>query len=85
MITLAAGVRISPHPSGAIALDTRSGKIFSANLVGARILELIHGGCNSREQIESMISTEFGIAPDVARTDITRFMEALESQGLLQN
>jgi hypothetical protein len=81
-ITLAAAVRISLHPDGAIAFDTRNGHIFSANAVGARILTLLSER-QPIEEVATVIGREFDAPPEMVRADMRRFVDNLRTRGLL--
>jgi hypothetical protein len=75
-------VRKTLSQDGAIILDVRHGRIFTLNLVGSKILELLeHRYTNA--QIAEQLSREFGIGTDVAMRDIEEFLGTLEKHHLI--
>jgi hypothetical protein len=68
---------------GRILLDVRHGQMFSLNVVGSKILELIEQGWDEARIVEE-ISRANATTVEVARTDIHDFIEALDRNRILQ-
>ena len=84
MFRISESVRHSGTQDGAILLDVRRGQMFSMNLTGARILELVRRGYNE-SQIVDEISQAYGVEKDVVRGDVCRFVEAMDKYHILQS
>ena len=80
---LAETSRVTRGRDGAIALDIRKGQLFSINLVGSRILELLERGLADSD-IEDEISREFGVDPEVAQSDHEEFLRTLRKYRLIE-
>src|SRR5690349_1771795 len=76
-------LRISMHGDGAVILDIRSGDVFSANAVGARVVGFLREE-RSIEEMTDRISSEFGAQSEQVRSDIEHFIESLRARDLLQ-
>ena len=75
-------VTASLHGDGVVWLNLNSGKVFSANRVGA----LIWSGVlerRSADQVAESISREFPISREAARADAAEFLAQLSAEGLL--
>ena len=77
-------VRSTHGQDGAIVLDIRQGQMFSLNLIGSRILELLESG-STEEQITDAISREFNANADTVSKDITNFLEELKAHKLVDS
>ena len=75
-------VRAMFNKDGGILLEINHGKMFSLNVVGSRILEMLQRGC-SEGQIANEIRQEFGLTQDVAQEDVHEFLESLRKNHLL--
>ena len=81
--------RISEHlrrtqsADGAIVLDVRHGRIFTLNLVGSKILELVDREYTAPEIAEE-IAREFGIGTDTAARDVEEFLLTLQKHRLIE-
>lgn len=81
-------MRISPHvrasmtDDGLVLLDIRGGWLLSSNAVGARIWRLLEEG-QPRAEIIGRLVDEYGVAADTAERDLSAFISALASRGLL--
>jgi hypothetical protein len=82
MLTISRSARLSKSPDGGVLLDVDLGVVFSLNLVGTRIVELLQDG-NSVTTLANAISREFQISNDVARSDVDNFLIVLQTQKLL--
>jgi hypothetical protein len=72
------------HPEGVVLLHIRKGLIFTANAVGARILE---GVANNQDlgTIAAQISRAFQASRDQVEEDTADFLATLLDHGLLTN
>jgi hypothetical protein len=68
--------------SALVIIELESGRYYSLDGAGARIWELIDGAHNS-EEIVAAIATEFRIDTDIARADVTDFLDTLQKERLL--
>ena len=76
-------VRSTRTEDGRILLDVRRGQMFSLNIVGSKILELIDQGWDEA-RIAEEISRAYATTIEVARTDVNDFIEALRKHSILQ-
>jgi hypothetical protein len=76
-------VRSTRTQDGRILLDVRRGQMFSVNVVGSEILELIEQGWDEARMAEE-ISRAYATTIEVARTDVHDFIEALRKDSILQ-
>jgi hypothetical protein len=77
------GVSVSVHDDGLVALDPKTGVVFSANRIGALIWTQLEQRI-SLDAIASEISRAYRIDRAVAVKDICRFLTDLQRRGLLQ-
>lgn len=83
MPNISDSVRSTRTEDGRILLDVRHGQMFSLNLVGSRILELIEQGWDE-VRIAEEISRAYATTIEVACTDVHDFIEALRKDSILQ-
>jgi hypothetical protein len=76
-------VRVTYHQEGAVVLDIGRGQMFSLNSLGSRIVQLLAAG-RDVPAIEREIIRAFAIDAQVARTDISEFLAALQRCNLLE-
>jgi hypothetical protein len=76
-------VRSTHNQDGAILLDIRQGQMFNVNFVGSRILELLKNG-STESAISDQISREFGVALELAESDVRQFLQALKKCQLVE-
>ena len=76
-------VRKTHSEDGAIVLDVMHGRMFTLNLVGSKILELLEHQYTTA-QIAEELSREFGITADVASRDVAEFLGTLERHRLIE-
>jgi len=76
-------VRRTHSQDGAVVLDVKHGRMFSLNLVGSKILELLDRQFTST-QIAEQLSREFGITSDTANRDVEEFLATLEKHQLIE-
>lgn len=67
---------------GRILLDLRAGQMFSVNVVGSKILELIEQGYDEG-RIAEEISRDFAASVEVVRHDVRVFFQALHEHGIV--
>jgi hypothetical protein len=83
MLNTSDSVRSTRTADGRILLDIRHGQMFSLNLVGSRILELIEQGWDEA-RIAEEISRAYTTTIEVARADVHDFIEALRRHSIIQ-
>jgi coenzyme PQQ synthesis protein D (PqqD) len=76
-------VRSTRTKDGRILLDVGRGQMFSLNVVGSKILEMIEQGWDEA-RIAEEISRAYPTTIEVARTDVHDFIEALLKVSILQ-
>jgi len=79
---LRAEVKTSVHEEGLVLMDVGRGRVFTANLVGARIWRGVAEGA-SVESVAETISCEFRVSKQQAMADTVAFLGQLERAGLL--
>lgn len=84
MYKISQTVRSTHNQDGAIVLDIREGQMFSVNLVGSRVLELLNSG-TAQTLIVNTISKEFGAPRELVAGGIEEFMKALKALHLIEN
>ena len=83
MHRVAETVRSTHNDDGGVVLDIRQGQMFSLNLVGSTIVELLkRGSCQS--EIVDAVTNQFEISRDVAEADVREFIEALTRHRLVE-
>ena len=75
-------VRASIHEDGVVLMHVGRGRVFSANVVGARIWQGVAEGA-SVETVAESISREFRVPEQQALADTEAFIGQLERAGLL--
>lgn len=76
-------LRAAETQDGVVVLEMRQGKMFSLNVVGSRILELLKTG-SSESDIADEISRQFEVSQDIAREDLREFLQALMKNNLIE-
>ena len=84
MFTISRSARLSKSPDGGVVLDVDRGVIFSLNLVGTRIVELLRQEKDAMSIAEA-ISREFQVSEDIAAKDVADFFVTLREQHLLND
>jgi coenzyme PQQ synthesis protein D (PqqD) len=84
LLKIAEGVRSTRERDGAVILDIHHGQMFTVNIVGSTILEMLERGC-PETQIVDQISQKFRIRPDIVERDFHEFLECLEKHHLLES
>ena len=83
MIRVSEHVRKIHSQDGGIVLDVKYGRMFSLNLVGSKIVELLDRHYTPA-QIAEELTCEFGISVDVANRDLREFLDTLEKHHLIE-
>jgi hypothetical protein len=76
-------VRTTHNQDGAIVLDVRQGQMFTVNLVGSRILELLKSGSTESAIVDEM-GREFGARRELAENDVREFLQSLKKRQLVE-
>ena len=84
MLNTSDTVRSTQTEDGRIVLDIRRGQMFSLNVVGSRILELVEHGWDEA-RIAEEISRSYAMSIEVVRTDVHDFIEALHKHHIVQS
>ena len=84
MLKIAEGVRSTHDRDGAVILDIHHGQMFTLNLVGSKILEMLERGCPETQMVEE-ISRKFRIRPEIVERDVREFLECLEKHRLVES
>jgi len=75
-------VRSTHNEDGGIVLDIQKGHLLRLNHTGSAIFQQIEGAQTELQIIEG-ISQNFHLSHEVARKDVTHFLQSLEAQGLI--
>jgi hypothetical protein len=84
LLKIREGVRSTHDRDGSVVLDIHHGQMFTLNLVGSKILEMLKRGCPETQMVED-ISRKFGIRRDIVERDVREFLECLEKHRLLES
>jgi hypothetical protein len=83
MYTVSKSIRITKGTEGAVLLAIEAGKVLRLNPTGLLILERVQNGATEDEIIDAM-TAQFQIAHEIARTDLSEFLEQLQSLGIIE-
>ena len=83
MFKISDPIRRTETADGGILLDVLHGQMFSLNIVGAKILELMQRGYDE-SRIADEISQDYGVNREVVRADVVDFVEILHKHHILQ-
>jgi hypothetical protein len=83
MLPISQTIRRAETRDGGILLDVHHDQMFSLNVVGAKILELLERGYDEAHIAEE-ISRDFGAGTEVVRADVIEFIETLKKHHILQ-
>ena len=75
-------VRSTHNEDGGIILDIQKGRLLRLNHTGSAIFQQVEGA-QTELQIIERISRDYHLSYEVARKDVTNFMQSLEAQGLI--
>jgi coenzyme PQQ synthesis protein D (PqqD) len=79
----ASRVRTVLNHDGAVMLDIEHGLMLGANPLGARIWQMLANG-QSRDQIVSLISSDYHVDPAVVGQDVDDFVASLAQHHLVE-
>jgi Coenzyme PQQ synthesis protein D (PqqD) len=82
MYKVSDSVRSTHGQDGAVVLDVQQGQMFSLNVVGSRILELVKAG-SAEPEIVTSISREFNASREIVENDVREFIESLKNHKLI--
>jgi hypothetical protein len=83
MFKISDPIRRTETADGGILLDVLHGQMFSLNIVGAKILELMQRGYDE-SRIADEISQDYGVNREVVRADVSDFIGSLHKHHILQ-
>jgi len=83
MFRMSDSIRQTGTQYGGVLLNVHHGQMFSLNIVGAKILELMQRGYDE-SRIAEEISHAYGADPEVVRADVLEFIETLNKHHILQ-
>lgn len=83
MIRVSEHVRRTHSQDGGIVLDLKHGRMFSLNLVGSKIMELLKQEY-SPTLIAHEIARSFDVSAEVADHDVREFLDTLETYQLIE-
>lgn len=83
LLKIAEGVRSTHDRDGGVVLDIHHGQMFTLNLVGSKILEMLERGYPETHIVEE-VSRKFHIRHETVERDVREFLECLERHRLLQ-
>lgn len=83
MFVISDAIRQAETADGEILLDVHHGQMFSLNVVGAKVLQMVRKGYDT-SHIANEISRDYGANADVVRADVIEFIEALRRHHILQ-
>lgn len=75
-------VRANVTTDGVVLLDVKEGSIYSANVVGARIWQLLQSGCAEAEVVDRIVA-EYNAPRATVVADLREFIGSLEKRCLL--
>lgn len=82
MPAISKALRSTITPDGAILLDVERGQMFSLNVVGSKILELLGNGLDEA-QIVAEVSAAYRTPVDQVGADVREFLELLTRHHLI--
>jgi len=83
MLNTSDTVRSIKTEDGRVLLDVRRGQMFSLNVVGSKILELIDQGWDEA-RIAEEISRTCAMSIEIVLPDVSDFIEALRKHQILR-
>jgi hypothetical protein len=84
MLNTSDTVRSTNTEDGRVLLDVRHGHMFSVNVVGSKILELVEQGWDEA-RIAEEISRTYTMSIEIVRPDVRDFIEALRKHEILRD
>lgn len=83
MLNTSETVRSAKTDDGRVLLDVRYGQMFSVNVVGSNILELVEKGWDEA-RIAEEITRAYAMNIEVVRTDVHEFIASLYRHRILK-
>lgn len=83
MYTVSKSIRVTKAAEGAVLLAIEAGKVLRLNPTGLLVLERLQNGATEGEIVDAM-TAQFQIAREIARSDVTEFLQQLHSLGLVE-
>jgi hypothetical protein len=83
MYKVSEAVRSTHSQDGAVVLNIQQDQMFTINLVGSRILELLKSGTSESDIVDD-ISRGFEVAREIAEKDVHEFIESLKQHRLVR-
>ncbi len=77
------GVACSDLGDEVVLLDLETSTYFSATKVAARLVQWLQAGDSSAALVDRLVAT-YGVARDVAETDVAAFLDQLTARNLLE-
>lgn len=77
-------VRSTTTADGRVLLDTRDGRMFSVNITGSKILELLEQGLDEQGIAERIVDDCGGTITTI-RTDVHEFIDALRKYRIVRS
>jgi hypothetical protein len=84
MYTVCHSIRITKAAEGAVLLALEAGKVLRLNPTGLLILERLQNGATEAKIIDAM-TARFQISYEIARADLSEFLEQLQALGIIKN
>jgi hypothetical protein len=76
-------IRRTQTDDGGVLLDILHGQVFSLNVVGSKIVELLEKGFDET-QIADQVSGAYATDIETVRADVREFIEVLNKHHILQ-
>jgi hypothetical protein len=83
MYRLSNTVRSTHDRDGAVVLDVHHGRMFSLNVVGSRILQLLRDGHGEGAVVDGIVQ-DFGVSRELAESDVHEFIQVLKEYHIVQ-
>jgi Coenzyme PQQ synthesis protein D (PqqD) len=83
LLKMAERIRRTHGTDGGIILDINHGQMFTLNIVGSKILEMLERGVTEPQIVEE-ISCFFQIRQDIIERDVREFLDCLEKNRLVE-
>jgi hypothetical protein len=82
MFSISSTIRRTQTPDGGVLLDIGRGEMFSVNVIGSKILDLLEAG-HDESQIAEHLAVACATAVDTVRGDVHDFLENLTRHEIL--
>jgi hypothetical protein len=84
MLELSDTIRAMRTQDGGVLLDIRHGQIFSLNIIGSEILELLRRGFDETSMVDRIACAYNADAAQVSK-DVREFLDALRKHDILRS